>query len=367
MPSFRVSFFVGCLAILAFFAGGRANAFPEMIRHGYASCVTCHHSPNGGGVLTDYGRALSQQVLSTWGAGDDPTPEGEFAYGVLPKIPSTSFGGDFRSVQVWTEDSKRRTGRFIFMQADVEGAFTVGGATAVATLGYDPVLSQPLSRRHYATYRLAPDKPYMIRAGRFFPAYGLNMPDHAPFIRQQLGLSVPAGETYNLELTYLGENLNVFGTWIIGSTAGTTTAPQGASLRGSYFFAERYEVGMSYLFASRPTGITHTFGPSIALGFTPHFFLLGEMDFALKNPGEATQKLAYGHYVRLNWEFLQGLHGYLVQENYIADISTADLRAGFGAGLQFFPRPHFEFRLEYQRRSDADGTDYGWGLAHFYL
>ena len=41
-----------------------AWAFPEMIRHGYTSCMTCHVSPNGGGLMTPYGRSMSKEILS---------------------------------------------------------------------------------------------------------------------------------------------------------------------------------------------------------------------------------------------------------------------------------------------------------------
>ena len=43
-----------------------ANAFPEMVRHGYTNCTACHVAANGGGILTPYGSTLSEEVLSTW-------------------------------------------------------------------------------------------------------------------------------------------------------------------------------------------------------------------------------------------------------------------------------------------------------------
>ena len=43
-------------------------AFPEMVRHNYSNCSSCHVSPSGGGVLTQYGRELSSAILSIWGA-----------------------------------------------------------------------------------------------------------------------------------------------------------------------------------------------------------------------------------------------------------------------------------------------------------
>lgn len=35
------------------------SAYEQMSRHGYNSCVTCHYSPSGGGLLNDYGKVIS--------------------------------------------------------------------------------------------------------------------------------------------------------------------------------------------------------------------------------------------------------------------------------------------------------------------
>jgi hypothetical protein len=37
----------------------KSLAYEQMSRHGYNSCVTCHNSPNGGGLLNEYGKVIS--------------------------------------------------------------------------------------------------------------------------------------------------------------------------------------------------------------------------------------------------------------------------------------------------------------------
>src|SRR5262245_14136796 len=40
-----------------------AAAYTWMIRHGYATCVTCHTDPSGGELLTPYGRVQGDLIL----------------------------------------------------------------------------------------------------------------------------------------------------------------------------------------------------------------------------------------------------------------------------------------------------------------
>ena len=71
------------LGFLVFIFVGVAQAFPEMIRLGYVNCTSCHVSPNGGGLLTDYGRSISSEALSTWAKPKEELP----GHGFLPEPP----------------------------------------------------------------------------------------------------------------------------------------------------------------------------------------------------------------------------------------------------------------------------------------
>ena len=119
-------------------------AFPEMIRHGYTNCITCHLSSNGGGTLTEYGRAISKDVMSRgaffWETKMDlKTPlenkdeqplAGSFS---LPK--GLYLGGDFRALQLIEDNPRQTRGEFVFMQADLEGAYSDGKRLAVDEIG----------------------------------------------------------------------------------------------------------------------------------------------------------------------------------------------------------------------------------------
>ena len=69
-----------------------ARAEPMFLGKQYTRCTACHYSPTGGGLLTPYGRLLSDRELSTThgkasapasDAADDPHGEQAFLYGAL--------------------------------------------------------------------------------------------------------------------------------------------------------------------------------------------------------------------------------------------------------------------------------------------
>jgi hypothetical protein len=51
----RIAALAGLLIVTA---AGQAFALPTMIRLGYRECAACHVSPQGGGPLNVYGRAV---------------------------------------------------------------------------------------------------------------------------------------------------------------------------------------------------------------------------------------------------------------------------------------------------------------------
>ena len=66
-----------------------------MVRFGYSNCITCHVSPSGGGVLNQYGRELSKEILSTWGA----KGEQYFSYGIVKLPQSVNLQAFVRALQ----------------------------------------------------------------------------------------------------------------------------------------------------------------------------------------------------------------------------------------------------------------------------
>ena len=122
--------------IVCLFGVLRVWAFPENVRHGYFNCTACHVSPSGGGVLTPYGRALSAELMSTWGT---PKTAGFFfSDNEDEKRNPPWFRANIflRGVQTWRSSSAVEKAQFIPMQADIEGGVDTEKYAIIATLGY---------------------------------------------------------------------------------------------------------------------------------------------------------------------------------------------------------------------------------------
>lgn len=340
------------------------QAFPELVRTGYANCITCHVSPSGGGTLTEYGRALSGDRLSTW------TQEGEeqFAYGIAPKRKWLSLGGDFRSLLLGQNRPNRQIFQAFVMQADLEAAVTVGKIQADATAGVDYV-GNPISRRHYVIYR--PTDQLSFRAGRFLPAVGVNTENHSIALRRGIGRD-QSTETYNLEGAWIDQNFDVFATAVFGRPDNTSLGAEvGGALSGSVFFGNRFKIGASYFYGRRAVAQRHVVGPYFILGFTDRFFLMVDTAYQILNPANGAGSSGFADYARLDYEVTQGLHVYVTQE--LSNLDTAKPGAwsdAYGLGVQWFPRPHFEVNVMYQKNRFG-GTnqplyDYGFAMLHFY-
>jgi len=356
----------------------KAWAYPELVRHNYANCNSCHVSPSGGGVLTQYGRQLSAAVQSTWGG--EVESESKFAWGVLPLPTWLDAMASYRGVYAYQDTPFIQQGQYIFMEGDAEAALHLGKWYLDATLGYlnppsaDTLSDHVLSRRHFIG--INPTEETSLRFGRFFNNYGINTPVHTRFIKQDLAWNESLNqESYNLEAAWIGPIYNLFLTADFGRPDDTDGHHEtGAGLTGSVAIADHYKVGVSYFHGDGLSTTRNLVGPWGILGFTPHFYLLSEVDFQQQadKAGSAPSRWGAVDFQKLAYEAVQGVHLHLTQEYSrlsFADHST--LHNAFGAGVDWYPRPHFEFNLKWQKRKTAqigdNYTDYAWLALNIYI
>jgi hypothetical protein len=185
-----------------------ASAEPAFLSRQYARCTNCHYSATGGGLLTPYGRSLSRQELSTFGASPVSAPAGreqEFLFGALGDATGPlHLGIDLRPSHLAYDGPGYSSSRDILMNADVQAALTLGGWTFYGELGRQPRSSGTVvtSFEHWVGWKS--EKGLGVRAGRFLPAYGIHLPDHTSFTRAPLGLD-NENQVYAVELSYAGD------------------------------------------------------------------------------------------------------------------------------------------------------------------
>ena len=341
----RPAFIIVCIQL--FFISA-ASAFPELTRHNYNNCMVCHISPTGGGVLSEYGRSLSKELVSTWGY------EGEekFFY-FIPTTEALALGGDFRNLQL---KDKLPTGvkreLWIPMQRDLEIAATIGKWVTAVTVGENTRAtegSKLLSRRHYVMKKISEN--LTVRGGKFYPAFGLHIPDHSTVIRRGLGWD-QGRETYNLEGAWQGEKWHYFTTAIVGRPDDTSVVRErGLTFSMAYHPTADSKYGLSYYYGESPDAINHFIGPYAVIGLSERFHFMGQITAIRSHPYSATEhQWGLVDYLKLNFEPYKGIHFFLAQEFSQTNLNSNATRTDIhSVGFQFFPRPHFEIQVMEQR------------------
>ncbi len=367
-----------------------AHAYPEFARHGYTNCITCHASPTGGGILTEYGRAIAKELLSHGSFFFEKkmdlkieNSDEQFLNGSTHLPRGLSLGGDVRALQLFIDNPQKTSGDFIFMQADLEAALSDGKRIVVdGTIGRAEPDGQAkyindylVSRRHWVSVKMGPAEAmdrYQMRFGRFFPAYGLNIAEHTSVTRQQLGFDQQQ-ETYNAELSYISEEWSVFATYLLGRPDNPSRNREtGAAVQVSKAFGPNYRVGANIFYGRDSTRMDRTvrrMGGAFALfGFTPKFYALTDLSFT----HDAQAKAGIAEWYKLGWEFSQGVHLLGIQQYGKPSFAKSEaFKESYALGLQYFPRVHWDFLVTAGKsRSTSLSRDFNsflWILLHYYL
>jgi len=360
------------LLLFTLLIGAKAFAFPENIRHGYVNCTACHVSPNGGGTLTAYGRSLSAELMSTWSYKNE---EG-FLHGLIKeeKMPEwLTIGGDLRAVQTLVDTKTTTTAKWIPMGEDIEAAVQAKKVTLDLEFGKieDPTSPRWGSRRYFAMYNITDE--LTVRAGRFYPAFGLYIPDHYVINRSNLGFDEDQ-ERNTAEVAWNGETWSAFAT--ASQMPGEIAAAQretAYSAQANRNLGDSSKVGASLWFGSSDTSKRTMAAVHGMFGFTKKLFLLSELDhqwFTTKSTDSQTR--GFYAYNRLGYELTKGLVVFGQAEYGQTDLTSGGTASdAYGPGLQWFPRPHFEFlglwrKIRQSRAASSNFDDYGFAMVHYY-
>ena len=348
------------LFLILFFVDIEANGYPSNTRYGYTSCRTCHVSPTGGGVLTSYGKSTGDET-ATWSY----EGESEFLHGAVVPPKWLSIGGDSRTAYIDYTSKDYKFKRTFPMQTDGEIALLLSDQiAAVGSAGVYGEERKFASRRHYLL--LTPKPSFTLRFGKFFPAFGIMVPDHTAITRKTLGFE-QGFESYNLEASITGKGGEFFITAVLGKDGELQSqSEKGLTLRGAIYAGKSSQVGMSFLYLTGKDQARFAFGPYALIGWDEKLYSLTEFDlqYILTEDYVETYRKSQVGLNQVGYELFKGFH-LLANLEYYSDVTTSN---GVGIGAQWFPRPHFEFLWTYTRRTvNFQSSDTTLAMFHYHF
>jgi len=351
-------------------------AFSGMARHGYNNCIACHVSPSGGGILNLYGREISKEVLSTWAQKN----EQQAFYNLTPLREDFYVAAFARGLQLHRQNQSLTEGKPILMQADLESAYILNKKIIFdLTAGrqeYRTSSTHSTDRLYFRRYFIAANilGPHYLRSGKFQYTFGLNDPNHYSSVRRDFSFGQDS-ETFNYEYSYLGEKLNIYYAEVRGNPHDEKSynKTKGRSLTTSYFFFNKNKIGTSILNDHDKNKSRGIYGVWGIYSFTKKLYADAEFNLQRKtNRPLNTKQNGYSSSSKVHYVVLKGVIPYLVWEKSYLDTKNPLVeKSVYGAGIDFFPRPHFELNLNYQREVLEEvkdsATNMAWLMLNIYL
>jgi hypothetical protein len=330
-----IAFFVLTLAL-----GRTAAAYPWMLRHGYTGCATCHVDPSGQGLLTEYGRAQSELVLSTrYGAAPDQEPG---------RIKDAFFGlptPDWLTAGGWGRDAYGTLG----FATQSSAALSEKAWVTTSTTGPNLV-----SREHWIGVDLS-DETMLLRAGRMNLPFGLRNVEHTSWVRSETRTDVNQAQQHGVALAANGERWRGEVMAILGNFQMNPDSlrERGGAAYVEHVLGEHFTVGLSTKVthaAADPalvSGVTRqAHGPFVRYAPVKPLVVLAEGDLLVASPSGTGPGVGGVGWLQLDLEPWQGVHFDLAGETLRHADVVGPTGLGAWASIGWFFFPHFDARFD---------------------
>jgi len=358
----------------------RVCAYPWMVRHEYTGCATCHTDPSGGSVLTAYGRAQSELLLSTWGASPEQGEASKFSdqlFGLVQVPEALTTQAWVRNGYIWNMvDGELVDHRFLQMRADVGAHVAIGAFRATVSLGYNQEEAAAyaqsawitradsagnlVSREHWVGVALAEDA-VLVRAGRIALPFGLRNLEHTSWVRSETRTDLNQQQQHGVAFAYTGERVRAEVMAIAGNLQQRPDATRDRGYAGyaELVLAPRYTLGVS----SSVTHAARDVGSGLPITRQAHgvfaraaplrsVALLAELDLlALTRSG--TTNAGYTGFLQADIEPLRGVHAMLTGEVLSRPGTSESTHFGSWFSAAWFPVAHADLRLDTVLRTAA--------------
>lgn len=371
-----------CLFLLLALIPRAANAYPWMNRHGYNNCATCHADPSGAGLLTKYGRAQSELLLSSRysNAAEDEEPSRftDALFGIVELPDALLLGGWVRNGYVWnTVDGSLADRRFLQMRADLAGQITVGHFRANASVGYagpdTSALTQQawvtsngsgphlVSREHWLGWDAS--DAVTVRAGRLNLPFGLRNIEHTSWVRAETRTDFNQQQQHGIAVAFNNEHVRAEAMAIAGNFQISPDAYRERGIAGyaEWTFAQGQGVGLSTLVAHvntdlgvRKETVRQAHGAFARLSWK-RLAVLAETDLFLASIKGSGTDVGFAGLLQADYEVVQGVHGIVTGEALRRAQTNSEWGLGSWASAAWFFLPHFDLRGDIVRRSGFGG------------
>jgi hypothetical protein len=361
----RLTLLTAATLLLLVGLGGRARAYPQFqFSSGTTRCSQCHYSPDGGGLITSWGRDEAGDTISLGG-------DGAFLHGLWQPPSWLALGADIRLVTPLVNASggpQSPTVSVFPMQTDGYARFAFGDQVSLYLEGgirgdvgfdettrnrFDSVGQRLISNDHYLMWRPSATGPY-ARVGKFFATYGLRFVEHIFFVQRYTGFDIYQ-ETYNLAGGYVAEDWELHMTLFAPPpesfpNALQSVAPNSNRLAGFAAYAEKRWNAMAMLGAQARFGtsseVSQYQGGVVGKLWLDQakMLVMGEADIIRRMTDSGTLgSNQFVSYLGPTFFPTRGLMAGVAYERYQEDLSVAGTgRNAVDAEVNFFPWAHFE-------------------------
>lgn len=157
-----------------------ALSYPQTITHGYKTCVSCHITTDGGDTLTDYGRGMSEEFMSTFAR------EGEARELLgLGSLKSIDLGFDYRTIRIEPDGQEAQQ---FHMYSVGQLAIGYHGITGFGSYGHYGRDRRPQTRSYGVAFHGSSNHSLDGKLGYFLPALGIASNNHDLLIKKANGL-----------------------------------------------------------------------------------------------------------------------------------------------------------------------------------
>lgn len=168
----KIKSIIGLIGGLLILTSLSLYSIPRLAVDHAAPCITCHVSPNGGGIRNEFGNAVAYNELCLESTKKIFNP-GNYK----PRLSEgVNYGLDYRLLY-------DKNLHFFRMQSDFYLSLELLKHTT-----FNFTIGQSNIKDSYLLLKLK-DSDYWFKVGRFYPAFGLRDPDHTAYVRTvaQLG------------------------------------------------------------------------------------------------------------------------------------------------------------------------------------